>query len=407
MQYLEPVAELFVRLRITPNQISTLALLAGIVCAYFFFQGQFVIGSLALLVSAIFDLIDGSVARKTNAHTNFGAAFDWIVDKYVDGLVLLGVGLSGIAILSRFLPVPPLADFVIVGFAIIGSLMNTFIKPVVYAEIGYKEKVEGKIDDPLEGVGFFGRARDLPCPHPRRPHRVHLGLGHYHCGLHKPLRHPADRVPVPDALLKKRYQQFRFLSRPFTGIFFKPIYVSIFALIDYGSGFFFRCQPARCTSRGKKKTGLIPVRKFIRPQFEDLEISLSCRKALRLCPAQHPALDKIVFAEDPKIPEERCPEGVVVEYDALLVPEVPFYPLKGEPVKFHGKRCMEPERFLGIHVVLPQRAVRGEGSGEPKPELSQLLIRNDIDKDCPRIGKEPVSPDRIPGDSRLACTDPG
>ena len=35
--------------------------------------------------------------------------------------------------------------------------MNTFIKPVVYAEIGYRQKVEGKIDDPLEGVGFFGR----------------------------------------------------------------------------------------------------------------------------------------------------------------------------------------------------------------------------------------------------------
>jgi len=157
MQYLEPVAELFVRLRITPNQISTLALFAGIVCAYLFFQRQFVLGSLALLVSAIFDLIDGSVARKTNAHTNFGAVFDWIVDKYVDGLVLLGVGMSGLAILSRFLPVPPIADFVIVGFAIIGSLMNTFIKPVVYAEIGYKEKIEGKIDDPLEGVGFFGR----------------------------------------------------------------------------------------------------------------------------------------------------------------------------------------------------------------------------------------------------------
>jgi len=157
MRYLEPIADVFVRLRITPNQISTLALLAGIVCAYLFFQRRFVLGSLFLLLSAIFDLVDGSVARKTNAHTNFGAVFDWIVDKYVDALVILGVGMSGIAIVSRFLPVPPTADFVIVGFAIIGSLMNTFIKPVVYAEIGYREKVEGKIDDPLEGVGFFGR----------------------------------------------------------------------------------------------------------------------------------------------------------------------------------------------------------------------------------------------------------
>nr|WP_319376420.1 CDP-alcohol phosphatidyltransferase family protein [uncultured Methanoregula sp.] len=157
MKYLEPVADLFVRLKITPNQISLLALLAGIACAYLFFQRQFVLGALLLLLSAIFDLVDGSVARKTGAHTNFGAVFDWIVDKYVDALALLGIGLAGIPIITQFFALPPVADFAVVTFAIIGSLMNTFIKPVVYAEIGYKEKVEGKIDDPLEGVGFFGR----------------------------------------------------------------------------------------------------------------------------------------------------------------------------------------------------------------------------------------------------------
>jgi archaetidylinositol phosphate synthase len=161
IRYLEPVADVFVRLRITPNQISMLALLAGIAAAVLFVGRLFIWGSLLLLLSAIFDLIDGSVARKTNAHTNFGAVFDWIVDKYVDALVLLGVGLSGIAIVSRILPVPPVADFAVVAFAITGSLMNTFIKPVVYAEIGYREKVEGKIDDPLEGVGFFGRPETM------------------------------------------------------------------------------------------------------------------------------------------------------------------------------------------------------------------------------------------------------
>ena len=157
IRYLEPVADVFIRLRITPNQISMLALIAGIACAYLFFQRQFLWGSISLILSAVFDLVDGSVARKTNAHSNFGAVFDWIVDKYVDALVLLGVGLSGISIVSQYLAVPPIADFVIAAFAIIGSLMNTFIKPVVYAEIGYRHKVEGKIDDPLEGVGFFGR----------------------------------------------------------------------------------------------------------------------------------------------------------------------------------------------------------------------------------------------------------
>ena len=70
---------------------------------------------------------------------------------------MLGIGLSGIAIITRLVPLPPLADFAVVAFAITGSLMNTFIKPVVYAEIGYQERVDGKIEDPLEGVGFFGR----------------------------------------------------------------------------------------------------------------------------------------------------------------------------------------------------------------------------------------------------------
>jgi archaetidylinositol phosphate synthase len=157
IKYLEPVAAVFVRCHITPNQISVLSLVAGIACAILFFEQQFFWGSLALLLSAILDLVDGSVARMTNRHTRFGAVFDWIVDKYVDALVLLGIGLSGIAIISQYVTVPPVTDFAIVAFAIIGSLMNTFIKPVVYAEIGYREKVEGKIDDPLEGVGFFGR----------------------------------------------------------------------------------------------------------------------------------------------------------------------------------------------------------------------------------------------------------
>ena len=157
MKYLEPVAAIFVRCHITPNQISVLSLVAGIACAVLFFRQQFLWGSLALFLSAILDLVDGSVARMTDSHTKFGAVFDWIVDKYVDALVLLGIGLSGTAIVSQYIAVPPVTDFAIVAFAIIGSLMNTFIKPVVYAEIGYREKVEGKIDDPLEGVGFFGR----------------------------------------------------------------------------------------------------------------------------------------------------------------------------------------------------------------------------------------------------------
>jgi archaetidylinositol phosphate synthase len=157
LRYIEPISEVFIRAGMTPNQVSVLSLVFGLLCAVCYYEQLFFIGSIFLFISAILDLVDGSVARKTDRGTRFGAVFDWIVDKYVDALVLLGIGLSGVAIVSLFVPVPAAANFAVVTVAIIGSLMNTFIKPVVYAETGYEERVGGKIADPLEGVGFFGR----------------------------------------------------------------------------------------------------------------------------------------------------------------------------------------------------------------------------------------------------------
>ncbi|MCQ8894579.1 MAG: CDP-alcohol phosphatidyltransferase family protein [Methanolinea sp.] len=157
MRYIEPLAVLFSRAGLSANQVSFLALLCGILCAILFSLRLFLAGSIALLASVVLDLVDGSVARQTSTQTRFGAVFDWIVDKYVDALVLAGIGVSGIPLVSRLFSLPPTADFLVVALAITGSLMNTFIKPVVYAEIGYQERIDGKIGDPLEGVGFFGR----------------------------------------------------------------------------------------------------------------------------------------------------------------------------------------------------------------------------------------------------------
>ena len=162
---LEPVADIFIKLRFTPNMISVLSLIAGLITAYFFFRENFFIGAIFLLISAVLDLVDGTVARKTGNESKFGAVFDWIVDKYVDSLVILGIGLSGVAIISPYVAINGvnsyIIDFAIVALAIIGSLMNTFIKPVTYAEVGFEKREDGKIDDPLERVGFFGRPETI------------------------------------------------------------------------------------------------------------------------------------------------------------------------------------------------------------------------------------------------------
>jgi archaetidylinositol phosphate synthase len=158
---LEPIADLFIKLGVTPNQISLLSLICGIGCAAFYFRQAFVAGSILLFISAILDLVDGSVARKIRKESDFGAVIDWIIDKYVDSFALFAIGASGIRTISNLIPfspsITPVADFSIVALAIIGSMMNTFIKPVVYAEVGFHTRLDGKIDDPLEGIGFFGR----------------------------------------------------------------------------------------------------------------------------------------------------------------------------------------------------------------------------------------------------------
>jgi len=160
-RHTEVLATAFVKIGLSPNWITLLSLLFGMLCAWLYLRERFIAGSVALLVSAILDLADGAVARRTGRETRFGAVIDWIVDKYVDALALLGVGLSGTPILTRFVPLEPWADFAVVALAIIGSFMNTFIKPVTYAEIGFQDRLSGKIDDPLEGVGFFGRPETL------------------------------------------------------------------------------------------------------------------------------------------------------------------------------------------------------------------------------------------------------
>lgn len=165
IKMLDPIAHACAKTGITPNQLTSLAIISGIACAILYANRMFAAGSIMLFISAVLDLIDGGVARINNKTSDFGAVFDWIADKYIDALALLGIGISGIAIISHFISVNGFPahtlDFTIVAIAIIGSLMNTFIKTVVYAEIGYDTREEGKITDPLEGIGFFGRPETL------------------------------------------------------------------------------------------------------------------------------------------------------------------------------------------------------------------------------------------------------
>jgi phosphatidylglycerophosphate synthase len=139
-----PVGVVLYKLHFPPNFITLLSLLMGMASAYAFYEGKLLTAAAFIFFSGLFDLADGMVARLSERTSKFGAVFDWIADKWVDGFVLGTVG---------FLYAGPLTALTVVT----ASMLHSFIKPVVYAEIGYEERTRGKIKDPLEGVGFFGR----------------------------------------------------------------------------------------------------------------------------------------------------------------------------------------------------------------------------------------------------------
>ena len=139
-----PFGWVLAKANVSPNLITLAAVLFGTLSAVLYFTGHPVVGAFLLFVSGVLDLCDGYVAVNNRKATKFGAVFDWIADKWVDGFVLGAVALK-------------YAGAWVALLVVVASMLHTFIKPVAYAEIGYQERDTGKIKDPLESTGFFGR----------------------------------------------------------------------------------------------------------------------------------------------------------------------------------------------------------------------------------------------------------
>ncbi len=80
--------------RLTPNQISLVALILGLASAYFFLKGDYthlVLGAIVMELSFVFDCVDGKIARLKKAGTKFGAYWDFIQDRLVQFAALFAL----------------------------------------------------------------------------------------------------------------------------------------------------------------------------------------------------------------------------------------------------------------------------------------------------------------------------
>jgi phosphatidylglycerophosphate synthase len=82
-----------IRLKLSPNAISGLALLAGMAAGLLFFLQRPFWAWLALFICGVLDILDGKVAVLTNTKSAFGAILDSTLDRYSEFFIYLGLAL--------------------------------------------------------------------------------------------------------------------------------------------------------------------------------------------------------------------------------------------------------------------------------------------------------------------------
>lgn len=144
-QFSVKVGLAFSKLPLSANQWTLLSLIPVFFALYFLVYEQFLPAAVLFLLSAFMDLIDGSVARVTGTVSKKGAYLDTVVDRYVEGIIVLGLLLASLP--GFFFPIEA---WLFAYF--FGAMMTTYVK----AAAKEKELTEKEIRG-----GFLERAERL------------------------------------------------------------------------------------------------------------------------------------------------------------------------------------------------------------------------------------------------------
>lgn len=119
LRLIEPVADMLVRWDVNPNAITTVGTLCTLTGAVMYGMGHIRTGGWIIGVTALFDVLDGTVARRTGKSTVFGAFYDSTLDRLADGGVL-----AGLAFFFATSPAHRSIPMVVICFA---CLVGTFL----------------------------------------------------------------------------------------------------------------------------------------------------------------------------------------------------------------------------------------------------------------------------------------
>lgn len=117
----QPIVNLLARTPLTPNAVTWLGFCITIGAAALVVTEHLFAAGFVVLVAGLFDMLDGALARVTGRVSRFGGILDSTLDRLSDAILLL-------ALLAVFARDGETAECLLVGFALLGALMVSYLR---------------------------------------------------------------------------------------------------------------------------------------------------------------------------------------------------------------------------------------------------------------------------------------
>lgn len=148
-KYVNPIielgAEFLLKLKLTPNNVTILALLLGISTSIFLYFDMQIIAVTILWVSGYLDAVDGAMARRSNSSSSFGTLLDIVSDRIVEVSIVLVLGLKFVDVRYNLIVLTVCILMSMTIFLTVGALSEKKGVKSFYYQAGVAERSEGFI----------------------------------------------------------------------------------------------------------------------------------------------------------------------------------------------------------------------------------------------------------------------
>jgi CDP-diacylglycerol--glycerol-3-phosphate 3-phosphatidyltransferase len=120
-QITTPIVQVLGKSGLKPDTLTFTGLVISFAAAYLLGGGHFFFGGLLVLLSGLFDLADGAVARFNNQATKFGAILDSTFDRISEAVILCGL-------MIWYIPKESTLEIVLIFAVLTGSFLVSYVK---------------------------------------------------------------------------------------------------------------------------------------------------------------------------------------------------------------------------------------------------------------------------------------